>query len=246
MPWEVSPLLYLDTHYERLGHERVFWIQKRVLASFARKVSYLARRYNIPPYIPLKWGGAGLFPPKKGWRYSSNEELWLRKLFSGDTIASRRMKAVRFGTVKMAVADNRAVMRTQPVFDKVIFTKDGQGLSPELDGLLAQVREFSEDIASAELRPTPEDVPVRTWFRSLNDYPLGGPDGSTDDPSLRPRTFRDVRGTVLEPDASKTPIESVKLAALRKLPQASPPPAEPKPAPVKKNRPGLKLSLAGR
>jgi hypothetical protein len=223
MPWELSPLLYLDAHYGRLGHERVFWIQKRLLASFVRKIQYLVRKYHIQPYIPIKWGGAGLFPPKKGWRFSSVEELWLQQLFAGSTVASRRMKAVMFGTAKLAVHDKRASDRIRPVFDKIILTSTGQGLDDEVADKLSQLREFSEDIASAEFRSVPEDIPTQVWFRTLSEIPTG--ELVDTEGVSRSRTFRDIRDIVLRVDTSKTNSSAINLMVMKKLPLPKPVPS---------------------
>lgn len=226
LPWDLSPLLYLQTHYGRLGHSRVEFVQKRILSSYVGKVMRLAKKHGISMYLPIQWGGAGLFPPKERWRFSRKERRAVSALCAGDETASRRMKAVRYELVKpskpreanasVVTSNERAAQRVRSVFDKIICTAQGEGVPEELDKLLVQIRSFSEDIASAEDWESPEDVTMRTWFRTLSKISAEVPAGIAD---VTIRSYSDILGIVLKPDTSKFRPDNVAIAAARLLPQ---------------------------
>jgi hypothetical protein len=209
-PDELSPLLYLDAHYERIGHSRARFAQELVLTDYASKISRLARRYKIMRYVPIKWGGAGLIPAKANWQLSAEESDWLAALFAGDDQASRRMVAVRYGEAELSMSnDKRAAKRLARSTKLIGASHDGPGLG-DAEVLLALLREHCEDVASTELRATPSELPARLWFKSVGSYPT-----SRGSHRQGPRfTYRAIRQVRLAPDAEKTGldrlIESIK------------------------------------
>jgi hypothetical protein len=212
LPWELTPLLYLDTHYERLGHEKVVFVQRRVLSDYVAKVTHLARKHRISMFTPIKYGGAGLFPPKRNWRLSSKERGWFRALCAGSRVAASRLRAVKFGLIHSIVADRRASQRVSRVVDDIVYKHGGEGLDPLTKSLIDSVRSFSDDIAAAEGRGLREDVPMRTWFRTLGSIPASEPTSSID------CTFKEVRSLVLSPDLSEMAIKRLRMSALKQLP----------------------------
>jgi len=209
VPWEFSPLLYLSTHYNRLGHSRVHFAQTMALPAYVKEMTRLARIHRISMYVPIHLGGAGLFPPKRGWRLTPLESTWFQHLCDGDRVASSRLRLIHMGGVHSV---SRSSQRMVGISHALVYTSTGEGLDDISNGLLAIVREYCDDVAAAEGHPAPEDVPAKVWFRALSRYPTSGTSTNMGEPqdsypmTRSLRTFNDVREMTLSVDTSKTSL----------------------------------------
>lgn len=204
LPWELAPLLYLDTHYARLGHSKIVFVQDKILTDYVKRIRYLARKYGVSPYFPLSMGGAGLYPHKGNERVSPSEESLLRALESGDANACDRLRMVRLNTVKASIFDRRGSRRTAQVTKQISYSSSGPGLAPSILALIGKLRAFNEDLSAAEGRAIPEDVPAKLWFRALGSVGQVG-----DRPPTNLRTYKSIRSLVLYERPSKWSVDDL-------------------------------------
>jgi hypothetical protein len=212
-PWEFAPLLYLSTHYSRLGHSRVLFAQNMILTEYVKRIRYLARRYRISAYLPLHLGGAGLFPPKGNSVLSQNEEAWIRSLESGDANAAARLRMVRSGATKSFNFDARGFRRTAQVTKHIVYSNKGPGLSPKILGLIGRYRAFNDDLSAAEGRDIPEDISPRLYFKALGAFEYKG-----DRPPQSFRKYTNLYNLDLVEDTSKFGVADMLKLIKRTLP----------------------------
>lgn len=171
LPWELSPLLYLQTALRRVGHSRAYFAQGVVGSRYLDKVRYLSRKHKISVHLPIHLGGAGVIPSKGNYAFSKLERTALDGFMSGDRVCQARMRAVRLGAAKLKATSSRSSARFSQASDLVVFRAGGEGLG-EYEGRFNALREYCEDIASAEFTPEPEDVSTGLWFRTISSYPM--------------------------------------------------------------------------
>ncbi|QJT73727.1 RNA-dependent RNA polymerase [Botrytis cinerea narnavirus 4] len=212
-PWEMAPLLYLNTHIARLGHSRAHFAQQSCLRDYCKRLAYLARKHRVSQYLPLHLGGAGIIPPKANMRLSQNEEAWLRALETGDAVAASRLRMARTGTTKSYIFDSRGHRRTSQVTKHIVYSKSGSGLTPKILGLIGRYREFNDDLSAAEGRDIPEDISPKLYFKALGAWDYKG-----DRPPLVFRRYVDTYRLTLLEDTSKFGVADMLKLIKRTLP----------------------------